>query len=95
MDTSLKEEMIDLDGKIHGLIRQATQNRFLISNLEYYYNLSLRIWYLTLPGAAAEETDVTTHRQIYQAIASGEEDLAAELMIKHIQDFHKTIKKYL
>jgi DNA-binding GntR family transcriptional regulator len=95
MDTSVKEEMIDLDGKFHALIRESTKNRFLISNLEYYYNLSLRIWYLALPQAAAEEIDVQAHCDIYQAIAAGDEDLAVERIIKHIRDFHKTIKNYL
>jgi DNA-binding GntR family transcriptional regulator len=92
---SSREEMIELDGKFHALIREATQNRFLISNLEYYYNLSLRIWYLALPRAAVEEIDVGAHCEIYQAIAEGNQDLAAERISRHISDFHKTIKTYL
>ena len=94
-DTSAKEEMIDLDGKFHTVLREATHNRFLISNLEYYYNLSLRIWYLALPQAAAEEIDVKAHCEIYEAISSGDEKLAVERITKHIRDFHKTIKNYL
>jgi len=90
-----KEKMIDLDRKFHALIREATQNRFLISNLEYYYNLSLRIWYLALPQAAAEEIDVKAHCDISQAIAVGNTEAAAERISKHIRDFHKTIKSYL
>ncbi len=93
--TSSKQEMIVLDGKFHGLVREATHNRFLISNLEYYYNLSLRIWYLALPQAAAEEIDVKAHCDIYQAIANKDQDLAVEKIAKHIRDFHKTIKNYL
>jgi len=94
-DTSGKEEMIDLDGRFHNLLREATHNRFLISNLEYYYNLSLRIWYLALPRAAAEEIDVQAHCDIYEAIAAGDEALAVEKIVKHIRDFHKRIKNYL
>ncbi|MFL7814136.1 MAG: GntR family transcriptional regulator [Anaerolineales bacterium] len=90
-----KEEMIDLDGQFHDLIRQATHNRFLITNLEYYYNLSLRIWYLALPRAAAEEIDVEAHCEIYEAIAAQDEGLAVRRIAKHIRDFHKTIKNYL
>ena len=90
-----KDKMIDLDVKFHALIREATHNRFLISNLEYYYNLSLRIWYLALPKAAAEEIDVKAHFDIYQAIAAGNPTVAAERIAKHIRDFHKTIKNYL
>ncbi len=90
-----KEEMIDLDDKFHSLVREATHNRFLISNLEYYYNLSLRIWYLALPQAAAEEIDIKAHCDIYQAISAGDGNLAVERITKHIRDFHKTIKNYL
>lgn len=90
-----KDELILLDSKFHALIREATHNRFLVSNLEYYYNLSLRIWYLALPRAAAEEIDVKAHCEIYQAIADGNEELAVERISKHIKDFHKTIKNYL
>jgi DNA-binding GntR family transcriptional regulator len=90
-----KEKMIDLDGKFHALIREATQNRFLISNLEYYYNLSLRIWYLALPQAAAEELDVKAHCEIYQEIAAGNADGAAARIATHIREFHKKIKEYL
>jgi DNA-binding GntR family transcriptional regulator len=94
-DRDKKDDLILLDGKFHALIREATHNRFLISNLEYYYNLSLRIWYLALPRAAAEEIDVKAHCDIYQAIAEGNEALAVERIAKHIRDFHKTIKNYL
>ncbi len=90
-----KEEMIDLDDKFHSLVREASHNRFLISNLEYYYNLSLRIWYLALPQAAAEEIDISAHCDIYKAINAGDGNLAAERIAKHIRDFHKTIKNYL
>ncbi len=90
-----KEDMIELDGKFHSLIREATHNRFLASNLEYYYNLSLRIWYLALPRAAAEEIDVKAHCDIYEAIAAKDEELAVRRIAKHIRDFHKTIKNYL
>lgn len=94
-DPTVKEEMIELDGKFHALIREATHNRFLISNLEYYYNLSLRIWYLALPRAVADEIDVIAHCDIYQAIADSDEQLAVRRITKHIRDFHKTIKNYL
>ncbi|MCD6424650.1 MAG: GntR family transcriptional regulator [Anaerolineales bacterium] len=90
-----KEEMIELDGKFHNLVREATNNRFLISNLEYYYNLSLRIWYLALPQTTVDDIDIKAHCDIYQAIAVGNKDLATEHITRHIQDFHKTIKNYL
>jgi len=90
-----KEKMIDLDGKFHALIREATHNRFLISNLEHYYNLSLRIWYLALPQAASDDIDVKAHCDIYKEISAGDAEAAAERISKHIRDFHQIIKEYL
>ncbi len=95
IENASKDLMIDLDGKFHALIREATHNRFLIANLEYYYNLSLRIWYLALPWAAVEEIDVKAHCDIYQAIAEGNPDQAAAMIAKHVREFHQTIKDYL
>ncbi len=92
---SSKQEMIELDSNFHALVQEATHNRFLISNLEYYYNLSLRIWYLALPRTTMEEIDVKAHCKLYEAIAAKDEDLAVEIISKHIRDFHKTIKNYL
>lgn len=90
-----KNKLIFLDGKFHALIREASHNRFLKTNLEHYYNLSLRIWYLALPQAASEDIDVEAHEKIYQAMADQDPDLAAERIAQHIKEFHKTIKTYL
>ena len=90
-----KNKLIELDGKFHALIREATRNRFLIANLEHYYNLSLRIWYLALPQAAAEDIDVEAHQEIYQAIKDQKPDQAADRIARHIKEFHKKIKEYL
>lgn len=90
-----KNKLIHLDGEFHALIREASHNRFLIANLEHYYNLSLRIWYLALPQAAADDIDVEAHQEIYQAIADRKPDRAAQRIARHIKDFHKKIKEYL
>lgn len=95
LDTNNIEELIELDGKFHTLIREATRNRFLISNLEYYYNLSLRIWYLALPQVVVDGVDIKALLEIYKALAAGDEDMAAAKMSKHIGHFHKMIKNYL
>ena len=92
---SSKQEMIEQDIKFHALIREATHNRFLISNLEYFYNLSVRIWYLALPLTTVEEIDVKAHCDLYNAIAAKDEELAVHIISKHIRDFHQTIKDYL
>jgi DNA-binding GntR family transcriptional regulator len=95
VDTSDKEALINLDGGFHSLLAKATHNKFLIKEIEYYYNLSLRIWYIALNYAKPEEIDVDAHIKILDAIQAHDAEGAGQKMRKHIQDFHKTIKQYI
>jgi len=90
-----KEKLIHLDNQFHRLIADATHNRFLQNNLEHYYNLSLRIWYLALPQTSPDDINVDVHVEITKAISSGDAKKAERALTQHIKDFHTTIKKYL
>lgn len=92
---SKKENLIRLDSEFHRLIADATHNRFLQTNLEHYYNLSLRIWYLALPQTSLDDINVGAHLKITEAISSGDAKKAEREIKQHIKDFHTTIKKYL
>ncbi|MFO8035846.1 MAG: GntR family transcriptional regulator [Anaerolineales bacterium] len=92
---SRKEQLIQLDSEFHSLIAEATHNHFLQTNLEHYYNLSLRIWYLALPQTSIEDINVEVHLDITEAISSGDAKKAEREITQHIKDFHTTIKKYL
>jgi len=94
-DPADKDALIKLDGGFHTLIAKATHNKFLIKEIEYYYNLSLRIWYIALNYAKPEEIDVDAHIEILKAIQARDAKSAGLRMRKHIQDFHKTIKQYI
>lgn len=94
-DLSNKDALIKLDGEFHSLLAKATHNKFLIKEIEYYYNLSLRIWYIALNSARPEDIDVDAHIEIIEAIQAHEAEKAGKRMRKHIQDFHKTIKQYI
>jgi DNA-binding GntR family transcriptional regulator len=94
-DLTDKDALIHLDGEFHSLLAKATHNKFLIKELEYYYNLSLRIWYVALSYAMPEDIDVEAHLKILQSIEGRDAETAAQRMKKHIQDFHKTIKQYI
>ena len=95
VDITDKDALINLDGGFHSLLANATHNKFLIKEIEYYYNLSLRIWYIALSYAKSEEIDVEAHIEILQAIKAHNAEQAQQRMKKHIQDFHKTIKQYI
>jgi len=92
---STKEQLIQLDSKFHSLIAEATHNHFLQTNLEHYYNLSLRIWYLALPQTSMEDINIDAHLKITEAISAGEAKKAEREITQHIKNFHRTIKKYL
>lgn len=94
-DPSDKECLIHLDGEFHSLLAKATHNKFLIKEIEFYYNLSLRIWYIALTYANPEDIDVDAHIEILEAIQAQDAKKAGIRMKKHIQDFHKTIKQYI
>ena len=95
VDLSDKDALIKLDGEFHATLANATHNKFLIKEIEHYYNLSLRIWYIALNYAKPEDIDVNAHIEILEAIQAQDAKKAGQRMRKHIQDFHKTIKQYI
>jgi DNA-binding GntR family transcriptional regulator len=95
VDVSNKDDLIKLDGEFHTLLARATHNKFLIKEIEQYYNLSLRIWYIALNFAKPEDIDVDAHIEILEAIQAQNAKKAGQRMRLHIQDFHKTIKQYI
>lgn len=94
-DLQDKHELIDLDGKFHSLIAEASRNKFLHYDIVHYYNLSTRIWYLAMDLTDPEDIDVQAHLKIRDAIVSGKAEKAMEAVENHIKDFHKTIKTYI
>jgi DNA-binding GntR family transcriptional regulator len=94
-ELSNKEALLELDSAFHSLLAKATHNKFLIKEIEYYYNLSLRIWHIALNYAKPEDIDVDAHIEILQAIRARDAEKAALRMKEHIQDFHRTIKQYI
>jgi DNA-binding GntR family transcriptional regulator len=90
-----KQYLIELDSEFHSLLARASQNKFLIKELEHFYNLSLRIWYLAINYTKEEDIDVGAHLGIVEAIEAKTGDLAAQRMRRHIERFHKKIRQYL
>jgi len=95
IDTSDKEALIDFDHDFHSLITEASHNKFLFKELEHFYNLALRIWYLAINYAQPEDIDVGAHVDILNAIEAGDAHSAGQSMKIHIENFHQTIKQYL
>jgi len=90
-----KDTLIDLDSDFHSLIAEAAHNKFLHKFVGYYYDLSIRIWYLAINYAKPEDIDVSAHLEVLEAIKSQDEEKAEQRMRKHVHDFHQIIKQYI
>jgi DNA-binding GntR family transcriptional regulator len=87
--------LFDQDHRFHMLLAEAANNRFLRDEIDQYYNLSMRIWYLVLSNVQPEDVDVDAHLRILRAIEARDHEAARRHMRKHIEQFHRTIKSYV
>jgi len=94
-DPADKQHLITLDRRFHHLLAEAAGNRFLRSEFERFYNLSLRIWHLALNRVQSSDLDLSAHAEILSAIEAGDAERAMRRMQEHIRHFHDTIRKYL
>jgi DNA-binding GntR family transcriptional regulator len=90
-----KKWLMTLDRRIHFLLAEAAANKFLRTEFEVFYNLSLRIWYLALNEIQPEDIDVEAHLLVLEAVKAHDAELAEQRMRKHIKHFHNAIKLYL
>jgi DNA-binding GntR family transcriptional regulator len=74
---------------------EAAGNRFLRSEVEKFYNLSLRVWYLAINAIQSQDVDVDAHFEIAHAIETRDCDRSERRTREHIRHFHDTIKMYL
>lgn len=87
--------LFEQDRQFHMLLAEAANNRFLVEEIEHYYNLSLRIWYLVLNNVQPDDVDVDAHLKILKAIQSRDHEAARRHMRNHIEQFHRTVKSYV
>jgi len=90
-----RRALIDLDRRIHGCIYRCTHNDFLEATLDEYYVLALRIWFLALERVERLDEAVSEHRELLEAIRSGDGANAERSMRRHVQGFEDAIRKVL
>ena len=90
-----KNLFLSLDRRFHQLLAEAAGNKFLRSEIEKFYNLSLRIWYLAFNRIRSEDVDVSAHVEILDAIEARDLSRSEARMRQHIHHFHDTIRLYL
>lgn len=95
VDKSDKRTLLQLDRQFHHMLAEATANKFLLNEFEIFYNLSMRIWYLSLDRIRPEDIDLADHLDILAAVEKHDCELASRMMRQHIHSFHNTLKQYL
>jgi DNA-binding GntR family transcriptional regulator len=88
-------QLFALDREFHMSLARASRNRFLLREIERYYDLSLRIWHLAMDYVQASDVDVEAHLATLECIQSRDPEGAERAMRNHIQQFHASIRKYL
>jgi DNA-binding GntR family transcriptional regulator len=86
---------VALDRRFHSLLAHSSGNKFLGREVEMFYNLSLRIWYMSLDRVQPKDLDVAAHTEILRAIEVGDSARAENRMRNHVECFHKRIRYYL
>jgi DNA-binding GntR family transcriptional regulator len=93
-DKGDKEVILSLDRRFHQLLAKAASNKFLYSEVERLYNLSLRIWYLAINSIRPQDIDADAHIEIAHAIETRDGHNSEQRMRQHIRHFHDTIRLY-
>ena len=78
---------MELDERIHRAIYRLAAMRSWRRALEQYYVHALRIWYLALDRARELGAAVQEHRELLEAISSGDARRSEKLMRAHVQHF--------
>jgi DNA-binding GntR family transcriptional regulator len=90
--TTDNEAMIAADEACHHIMYDAADNEFLQDTLVALYALSLRLWYYAIAQMGGMREAVLEHRQILDALRTGDEERAAYQIAEHIETFHREIQ---
>ena len=82
---------MQLDTLVHREIYRCCHNRYLQADLEHYYDLSLRIWYLFL-DRLPEVDHRTEHLPVLEAIVAADADAARTGAAAHVTSFERAVR---
>jgi DNA-binding GntR family transcriptional regulator len=89
---STPEELLEIDRRCREIVWEAADNRFLTGTLDMLYAQSDRVWHLYLGDVADIHLMIHEHREILDALESGDADRAAELIEAHMRAFDEQIR---
>jgi DNA-binding GntR family transcriptional regulator len=88
-------DRMGIDTDVHAAIYDAAHNRFLRETATQYYNLSMRIWRLFMDRLPTIDEHIDEHRDLIDAIVSGEPDRARALARAHVRSFESAVRPLL
>src|SRR5699024_2404490 len=94
-ENSARAELIQLDLRIHRRVYRTTHNTCLARTLEEYYLHSLRMWFLVLDRIEHLAAAVKSHRELLEAVHTGDADAAEQILRKHVAGFEQEIRAVL
>lgn len=89
---STPDELIAIDRRCREIVWEAADNRFLTDTLDMLYAQSDRLWHLYLGDVADLHLMIQEHREILDALQTGDADRAAELIEAHMRTFDEQIR---
>ncbi len=85
--------LMQIDHRCHELMWDAAGNRFLLDTLDVLYAQSDRLWHLYLADVADMNDAVDEHREVLDALRSGDSERSAKLMDAHVRAFDEQIRQ--
>ena len=89
------QELMSVDQRLHQMMYEAADNKFLADELNRLHALSLRLWYLAVDQLADLKGSIDEHRLVVDALRARDGALAKTLMQQHIARFQELIKAAL
>lgn len=89
------EAMMNLDADVHRFIYRVAGNRYLEETLTRYFNLSFRIWRLSMRTKPGIAFSVAEHSRLLAAIGERDSGAAREVARQHVSDFEQEMRAVL
>lgn len=89
------DAMMELDADVHHFIYAVARNPYLEGTLTRFFNLSFRIWKLSMKSKRGIAFSVVEHDRLLDAIATGEGQKAREIARRHVADFENEMRAVL
>ncbi|MDQ3857500.1 MAG: GntR family transcriptional regulator [Actinomycetota bacterium] len=90
-----REKLMRIDARIHRFVYRCSGNPYLVSTLDRFLNLSLRIWFRVIDRLPHLEASVYEHRELLAAVRDGDAERARELASTHVATFEREIRRVL